>query len=222
MHQLGLVGADGATHAGSFDLAYLCTLPNFVVMAAADEAELVHMVHTMALHDTGPSAVRYPRGEGRGLPLPGTPERLEIGKGRIVRQGSKVAILSLGTRLEEAEKAAELLEAKGLSTTVADLRFAKPLDEELIRKLLTTHEVAVTIEEAAIGGLGAHVLTMASDEGLTDGGLKIRTMRLPDVFLDHDRPEKQYDEARLNAPHVVETVLKALRVNSAGVEEVRA
>lgn len=222
MDRAGLVGADGATHAGSFDLAYLCTLPNFVVMAAADEAELVNMVHTMALHDSGPSAVRYPRGEGRGLPLPAVPERLEIGKGRIVRQGSKVALLSLGTRLAEAEKAADQLEAKGLSTTVADLRFAKPLDEELIRKLLTTHEVAVTIEEAAIGGLGAHVLTMASDEGLLDGGLKIRTMRLPDAFLDHDKPEKQYDEAGLNAPQIVETVLKALRVNSAGVEEVRA
>ena len=222
MDRAGLVGADGATHAGSFDLAYLCTLPNFVIMAAADEAELVHMVHTMALHDSGPSAVRYPRGEGRGLPLPKVPERLAIGKGRIVRQGSKVAILSLGTRLAEAEKAADQLEAKGLSTTVADLRFAKPLDEELIRKLLTTHEVAVTVEEAAIGGLGAHVLTLASDEGLTDAGLKIRTMRLPDTFLDHDRPEKQYDEAGLNAPQIVETVLRALRVNSAGVEEVRA
>jgi len=222
MDRAGLVGADGATHAGSFDLAYLCTLPNFVIMAAADEAELVHMVHTMALHDSGPSAVRYPRGEGRGLPLPKVPERLAIGKGRIVRQGSKVAILSLGTRLAEAEKAADQLEAKGLSTTVADLRFAKPLDEELIRKLLTTHEVAVTVEEAAIGGLGAHVLTLASDEGLLDAGLKIRTMRLPDTFLDHDRPEKQYDEAGLNAPQIVETVLRALRVNSAGVEEVRA
>jgi 1-deoxy-D-xylulose-5-phosphate synthase len=222
MDRAGLVGADGATHAGSFDLAYLCTLPNMVVMAAADEAELVHMVHTMALHDSGPSAVRYPRGEGRGVPLPETPQRLEIGKGRITRQGSKVAILSLGTRLAEAEKAAEQLEAKGLSTTVADLRFAKPLDEDLIRRLLTTHEVAVSVEEAAIGGLGAHVLTLASDEGLVDAGLKIRTMRLPDAFLDHDKPEKQYDEARLNAPHIVETVLKALRVNSAGVEEVRA
>jgi len=222
MDRAGLVGADGATHAGSFDLAYLCTLPNFVVMAAADEAELVHMVHTMALHDSGPSAVRYPRGEGRGLPLPEVPQRLEIGRGRIVRQGSKVAILSLGTRLSEAEKAADQLEAKGLSTTVADLRFAKPLDEELIRKLLTAHEVAVTIEEASIGGLGAHVLTMASDEGLVDAGLKIRTMRLPDAFLDHDKPEKQYDEAGLNAPQIVDTVLKALRVNSAGVEGARA
>jgi 1-deoxy-D-xylulose-5-phosphate synthase len=222
MDRAGLVGADGATHAGSFDLAYLCTLPNFVVMAAADEAELVNMVYTMALHDSGPIAVRYPRGEGRGIALPETPQALEIGKGRIVRQGSKVAILSLGTRLAEAEKAADQLEAKGLSTTVADLRFAKPLDEALIRKLLTTHEVAVTIEEASIGGLGAHVLTMASDEGLTDAGLKIRTMRLPDAFQEHDKPEKQYDEAHLNAPHIVETVLKALRVNSAGVEEVRA
>ena len=222
MDRAGLVGADGATHAGSFDLAYLCTLPNFVVMAAADEAELVNMVYTMALHDSGPIAVRYPRGEGRGIALPETPQALEIGKGRIVRQGSKVAILSLGTRLAEAEKAADHLEAKGLSTTVADLRFAKPLDEALIRKLLTTHEVAVTIEEASIGGLGAHVLTMASDEGLTDAGLKIRTMRLPDAFQEHDKPEKQYDDAHLNAPHIVETVLKALRVNSAGVEEVRA
>src|SRR4051794_5521187 len=222
MDRAGLVGADGATHAGSFDLAYLCTLPNFVVMAAADEAELCHMVHTMALHDSGPSAVRYPRGEGTGVPLPQEPQVLEIGKGRIVREGKTVAILSLGTRLEEAEKAADELEAKGLSTTVADLRFAKPLDSELIRKLLTTHEVAVTVEEASIGGLGAHVLTLASDEGLVDAGLKIRTMRLPDRFQEHDSPKRQYDEARLNAPHIVETVLKALRINSAGVEEVRA
>nr|WP_295374056.1 1-deoxy-D-xylulose-5-phosphate synthase [uncultured Sphingosinicella sp.] len=219
MDRAGLVGADGATHAGSFDLAYLCTLPNFVVMAAADEVELVNMVHTMALHDSGPSAVRYPRGNGTGVPLPAVPERLEIGKGRIVREGSKVAILSLGTRLAEAEKAAEALEARGLSTTVADLRFAKPLDEALIRRLLTTHEVAVTVEEAAIGGFGAHVLTLASDLGLIDGGLKLRTMRLPDVFQDQDKPEKQYDDAALNAPHIVETVLKALRINSVGVVE---
>jgi 1-deoxy-D-xylulose-5-phosphate synthase len=222
MDRAGLVGADGATHAGAFDLAYLCTLPNFVVMAAADEAELCHMVHTMAVHDGGPIAVRYPRGEGRGVALPEQPRVLEIGKGRVIREGKKVAILSLGTRLAEAEKAADQLDAMGLSTTVADLRFAKPLDSELIRRLLTTHEVAVTVEEAAVGGLGAHVLTLASDEGLTDSGLKIRTMRLPDRFQDQDKPERQYDEARLNAPHIVETVLKALRVNSAGVEEVRA
>jgi len=218
----GLVGADGATHAGSFDVTYLATLPNMVVMAAADEAELVHMVHTAALHDAGPIALRYPRGNGVGVALPVAPERLAIGRGRIVREGKKVAILSLGTRLEEALKAADALDARGLSTTVADLRFAKPLDEELIRKLLTTHEVAVTIEEGSIGGLGAHVLTLASDAGLIDTGLKLRTMRLPDIFQDQDKPEKQYDEARLNAPHIVETVLTALRHNSAGVEEAGA
>jgi len=217
----GLVGADGATHAGSFDITYLASLPNFVVMAAADEAELVHMVHTAALHDTGPIAVRYPRGNGVGVALPDVPQRLEIGKGRIVRgqeKSGKIAILSLGTRLAEAQKAADTLEAKGLATTVADLRFAKPLDEALIRKLASTHEVVITIEEGAIGGLGAHVLTMASDEGLTDGGLKIRTMRLPDTFQDHDSPDKQYDTAGLNAPHIVETVLKALRWNETGVQ----
>jgi 1-deoxy-D-xylulose-5-phosphate synthase len=218
----GLVGADGATHAGSFDVTYLATLPNLVVMAAADEAELVHMVHTAAQYDAGPIAFRYPRGNGVGVPLPETPELLPIGKGRIVREGTKVAILSLGTRLAEALKAAETLEAKGLSTTVADLRFAKPLDSELIRKLMLSHEVIVTVEEGSIGGLGAHVLTLASDEGLTDAGLKIRTMRLPDVFQDHDKPEKQYDEAGLNAPQIVDTVLKALRHNSAGVNEARA
>ncbi|PJG49211.1 1-deoxy-D-xylulose-5-phosphate synthase [Sphingobium sp. LB126] len=219
----GLVGADGSTHAGSFDITYLATLPNMVVMAAADEAELVHMVHTCALHDDGPIAVRYPRGNGVGIALPETPERLEIGKGRIVREGRQVAILSLGTRLEEAMKAAEALEARGLSTSVADLRFAKPLDEAMIRKLLTTHEVAVTIEEGAIGGLGAHVLTMASDQGLIDNGLKLRTMRLPDIFQDQDKPEKQYADARLDAEAIVDTVLTALRHNSAGIgSEVRA
>jgi 1-deoxy-D-xylulose-5-phosphate synthase len=219
----GLVGADGCTHAGSFDVTYLATLPNFVVMAPSDEAELVHMTHTAVLHDSGPIAFRYPRGNGTGVALPEVPQQLEIGKGRIVRHGKKVAILSLGTRLEEAMKAADALEAKGLSTTVADLRFAKPLDVDLIRKLLTTHEVAVTVEEGSIGGLGAHVLTMASDEGLIDGGLKLRTLRLPDVFQDHDKPEVQYAEAGLDAAAIVDSVLKALRVNSVGVvEEVRA
>jgi 1-deoxy-D-xylulose-5-phosphate synthase len=215
----GLVGADGSTHAGSFDVTYLCTLPNFVVMAAADEAELVHMTYTAALHDSGPIALRYPRGNGTGVAMPEVPQQLEIGKGRIVKQGKKVAILSLGTRLAEAMKAAELLEAKGLSTTVADLRFAKPLDVELIRRLLTTHEVAVTVEEASIGGFGAHVLTMASDEGLIDAGLKLRTLRLPDAFQEHENPMKQYDEAGLNAPQIADAVLKALRHNSAAVEE---
>jgi 1-deoxy-D-xylulose-5-phosphate synthase len=215
----GLVGADGSTHAGSFDITYLATLPNMVVMSPADEAELVHMTYTAALHDSGPIAFRYPRGNGTGVAMPEVPELLEIGKGRIVKEGKKVAILSLGTRLAEAMKAAEALDAKGLSTTVADMRFAKPLDEALIRKLMASHEVVVTIEEAAIGGLGAHVLTLASDLGLTDAGLKIRTMRLPDIFQEHDTPQKQYDEAGLNAPHIVDTVLKALRHNSAGVEE---
>lgn len=214
----GLVGADGCTHAGSFDVTYLASLPNFVVMAAADEAELVHMVHTCAVHDSGPIAVRYPRGNGTGVAMPQVPQALEIGKGRIVREGRQVAILSLGTRLEEAMKAAEALEARGLSTTVADLRFAKPLDEAMIRRLLTTHEVAVTIEEGSIGGLGAHVLTLASDLGLIDNGLKLRTMRLPDIFQDQDKPEKQYADARLDADAIVDTVLTALRHNSVGAE----
>jgi 1-deoxy-D-xylulose-5-phosphate synthase len=215
----GLVGADGSTHAGSFDVTYLSTLPNFVVMAAADEAELVHMVHTAALHDSGPIAFRYPRGSGTGVALPETPQRLEIGKGRVVREGKAVAILSLGTRLGEALKAADELDARGLSTTVADMRFAKPLDKALIHRLAATHEVLVTIEEGSIGGLGAHVLTLASDEGLTDTGLKIRTLRLPDVFQEQDDPAKQYAEAGLDAAAIVGTVLSALRHNSAGVVE---
>jgi 1-deoxy-D-xylulose-5-phosphate synthase len=218
----GLVGADGSTHAGSFDITYLATLPNMVVMAAADEAELVHMVHTAALHDSGPIALRYPRGNGIGIALPETPERLEIGKGRVVREGKTVAILSLGTRLADALKAADVLDAKGLSTSVVDLRFAKPLDTALIRRMLTTHEVCVTVEEGAVGGLGAHVLTMASDEGLIDAGLKLRTMRLPDIFQDQDKPETQYADAGLDAAGIVDTVLKTLRHNSAGVEEAGA
>jgi 1-deoxy-D-xylulose-5-phosphate synthase len=218
----GLVGADGSTHAGSFDITYLATLPNFVVMAAADEAELVHMTFTAAEYDAGPIAFRYPRGNGVGVELPEVPQKLAIGKGRIVKEGTKVALLSLGTRLEEARKAADQLEAKGLSTTIADMRFAKPLDTELIERLMKSHEVVVTIEEGAIGGLGAHVLTFASDEGLTDAGLKIRTLRLPDIFIDQDSPEKQYELAGLNAPQIVDCVLKALRHNSAGVEEARA
>jgi len=214
----GLVGADGSTHAGSFDVTYLATLPNMVVMAAADEAELVHMVHTAALHDAGPIALRYPRGNGTGAELPAVPERLAIGKGRVLREGKAVAILSLGTRLAEAERAADQLEALGLSTTVADLRFAKPLDETLIQHLLTSHDVAVTIEEGAIGGLGAHVLTLASDLGLIDNGLKLRTLRLPDIFQEHDKPEKQYAEAGLDAESIVGTVLAALHRNAGGLE----
>ncbi len=218
----GLVGADGATHAGSFDITYLATLPNMVVMAASDEAELVHMTYTAAEYDDGPIAFRYPRGNGTGVPLPEVPVKLEIGKGRVVREGTKVAILSLGSRLAEALKAADVLEAKGLSTTVADMRFAKPLDEDLIARLMRTHEVVVTVEEGSIGGLGAHVLTFASDEGLIDGdsgngALKVRTLRLPDTFIDHEDPMKQYDQAGLNAPQIVDTVLKALKHNSAGM-----
>jgi len=215
----GLVGADGATHAGSFDVTYLATLPNFVVMAAADEAELTHMVHTMCAHDSGPIAVRYPRGNGTGVAIPAEPEMLEIGRGRVVREGKKVAILSLGTRLGEACKAADQLDAMGLSTTVADLRFAKPLDEDLIRRLLTTHDVAVTVEEGAVGGFGAHVLTLASDEGLIDGGLKLRTLRLPDLFQDHDKPDRQYAQAGLDAEAIVATVTAALQRNSGGLTE---
>ena len=217
MDRAGLVGADGATHAGAFDIAYLATLPNFVVMAAADEAELTHMVHTMARHDSGPIAVRYPRGNGTGVAIPATPELLEIGKGRMVREGKTVAILSLGTRLEEALKAADQLEAMGLSTSVADLRFAKPLDVALIRRLLTTHEVAITVEEGAVGGFGAHVLTLASDEGLIDNGLVLRTLRLPDRFQEHDKPEKQYAEAGLDADAMVAAVRSALRHNAVGL-----
>jgi 1-deoxy-D-xylulose-5-phosphate synthase len=217
MDRAGLVGADGATHAGSFDLAYLCTLPNMVVMAAADEAELTHMVHTMAAYDQGPITVRYPRGSGTGVAIPDQPQRLEIGKGRIVREGKTVAILSLGTRLEEALKAADRLEAQGLSTTVADLRFAKPLDEALIRKLLTTHEVAITVEEGSVGGFGAHVLTLASDEGWIDNGLKLRTLRLPDRYQEQDKPERQYAEAGLDADGMVATILTALRHNDLNI-----
>jgi 1-deoxy-D-xylulose-5-phosphate synthase len=222
----GLVGADGATHAGSFDITYLSTLPNMVVMAAADEADLVHMTYTAAEYDDGPIARRYPRGSGVGVELPETPQKLEIGKGRMIREGNKVAILSLGARLAEALKAADQLEAKGLSTSVADLRFAKPLDTELIERLMRTHEMVLTVEEGAIGGLGAHVLTFASDAGLTDNGLKVRTLRLPDAFQDQDAPDKQYAEAGLDADGIVNTVLAALRHNSAGsddrIEEARA
>lgn len=219
MDRAGLVGADGPTHAGSFDLAYLCTLPNMVVMAASDEAELTHMVHTMAHYDEGPIAVRYPRGAGMGAAIPENPEILEIGKGRIVRQGSKVAILCLGARMEEALKAADELGAKGLSTTVADARFAKPLDEALVRKLVAEHEVLITIEEGSSGGFGAYVLHYLSDEGLTDDGVKIRTMRLPDSYIDQDKPEIMYDIAGLNAQHIVAEALKALGHNDIGTAD---
>jgi len=213
----GMVGADGATHAGSFDVTYLACLPNFVVMAPADEAELVHMTHTAALHDRGPIAFRYPRGNGTGAPLPVQPEELAIGKGRIVKQGSRIAILSLGSRLGEAMKAALALDARGLPTTVADMRFAKPLDHALVRRLLTTHDLALTIEEGAIGGFGTQVLTLASDEGLTDSGMKIRTLRLPDRFQDQDSPDRQYAEAGLDAAQIIETAFRALGIDQAAM-----
>jgi 1-deoxy-D-xylulose-5-phosphate synthase len=215
----GLVGADGPTHAGAYDIAYLACLPNFTVMAAADEAELVHMVATAAAHDSGPIAFRYPRGEGVGVELPERGEILPIGKGRILREGSRIAILSLGTRLGEAMKAAEDLAARGLSTTVADARFAKPLDRNLIFKLAADHELLITIEEGAVGGFGAHVLTLLAREGVLDRDLKIRTMTLPDAFQDQDKPEKLYAEAGLDAKGIVETALDAL---GAGNENERA
>ncbi len=206
----GLVGADGPTHAGSFDLAYLGCLPGFVIMAAADEVELVHMVATAASINDSPSAVRYPRGEGLGLDMPTEGVPLEIGKGRIVREGSTIAILSLGTRLTEALKAADQLAAQGLSTTVADARFMKPLDHDLIRNLARTHEVLITIEEGSVGGFGSHVLEFLSAEGLLDNGLKVRTMTLPDTFIDHDKPDIMYAEARLDAAAIVAKVTSAL------------
>ncbi|MSO54595.1 MAG: 1-deoxy-D-xylulose-5-phosphate synthase [Rhodospirillales bacterium] len=221
----GLVGADGATHAGSFDVAYLGCLPNFVIMAAADEAELVHMVATAAHIDDRPSAFRYPRGEGLGIALPDTGVPLEIGKGRIVREGTKIAILSLGTRLQEALLAADDLAARGLSTTVADARFAKPIDQAMIRRLAREHEVLITIEEGSVGGFAAQVFQFLATQGLLDNGLKIRPMVLPDVFLDHDKPELQYKWAGLTASHIVATALTALGRSdavSATVNPIRA
>ena len=206
----GLVGADGQTHAGSYDVAYLGCLPGFVVMAAADEAELVHMVATAVVIDDRPSAFRYPRGEGTGVELPekGTP--LEIGKGRVLREGSTVAVLSFGTRLPEVLKAADTLAARGLSTTVADARFVKPLDGDLVRRLAREHEVLITIEEGAVGGFAAAVFQFLAMEGLLDNGLKVRPMILPDRFILHDKPELQYEDAGLNARHIVATALTAL------------
>ncbi len=206
----GLVGADGPTHAGSFDVTYLACLPGFVVMAAADEAELKHMVATAVAIDDRPSSLRYPRGEGVGVEMPAIGTPLEIGKGRILREGTKVAILSLGTRLAEALKAAEQLGALGLSTTVADARFAKPLDEDLIARLAREHELLITVEEGSIGGFGSHVLDFLARSGALDYGLKVRPMALPDIFIDQDKPEKMYDIAGLNAAQIVETALSVL------------
>ncbi|RMC69924.1 1-deoxy-D-xylulose-5-phosphate synthase [Sinorhizobium meliloti] len=206
----GFVGADGPTHAGSFDTTYLATLPGFVVMAAADEAELKHMVRTAAAYDEGPISFRYPRGEGVGVELPERGEILAIGKGRIVKQGNKVALLSFGTRLADCLLAAEDLDAAGLSTTVADARFAKPLDHDLIRQLARHHEVLITIEEGAVGGFASHVLQSLAEEGLIDGGLKVRPMVMPDIWMEQAKPEAMYARAGLDRAGIVSTVFKAL------------
>jgi 1-deoxy-D-xylulose-5-phosphate synthase len=210
LDRAGLVGADGPTHAGAFDIAYLSCLPNMTVMAAADEADLVHMVATAAAHDSGPIALRYPRGEGVGVDMPERGEPLPIGKGRVVREGTRIAILSLGARLAEALKAADELAARGLSTTVADARFAKPLDRELILRLAATHKLLITVEEGAAGGFGAHVLTLLAEAGALESGLKVRTMTLPDKFQDHDKPERMYAAAGLDAKGIVAKAIAAL------------
>ena len=210
LDRAGLVGADGATHAGAFDIAYLGCLPGFVLMAPSDEAELVHMVATAAAIDDRPSALRYPRGEGVGVELPATGTALEIGKGRILREGNTVAMLSFGTRLGECLKAADDLGAQGWSVTVADARFAKPLDEDLVAQLARNHQVLVIIEEGAVGGFAAHVLKFLADQGLAESGLKVRPMMLPDRFIDHDAPKIQYAKAGLDADSIVATVLSAL------------
>jgi 1-deoxy-D-xylulose-5-phosphate synthase len=214
LDRAGLVGADGATHAGSFDLAYLGCLPGFVIMAAADEAELMHMVATCAAIDDCPSAVRYPRGEGVGVALPERGTVLEIGRGRVLREGTSIAILSLGARLAECLKAADDLAAHGLSTTVADARFAKPLDTELVVRLARNHEVLIMVEEGAVGGFSSQVLHHLAATGLLDHGLKVRPMVLPDRFIDHNAPFQQYEEAGLNARHIAQTALSALGRNA--------
>ena len=211
----GLVGADGATHAGSFDVAYLSNLPGMVVMAAADEAELVHMVATAAAYDAGPIAFRYPRGDGQGVELPERGTVLEIGKGRHIQAGNRVAILSFGTRLGEVIKAAELLNAQGITPTIADARFAKPLDQALILSLAEDHEAFITVEEGAIGGFGSHVMQLLADHGVFDAGLKFRSMVFPDEFIDQASPMDMYSTAGLNAQHIAEKVMGLLQQKKA-------
>jgi 1-deoxy-D-xylulose-5-phosphate synthase len=213
MDRAGMVGADGVTHQGSYDIGFLASLPNFVLMAPSDEAELMHMVATAAQIDDGPSAIRYPRGESVGVELPDRGTPLPIGKARIVREGTKVAILSYGTRLAEALKAADILQARGLSTTVVDARFAKPFDEDVTRRVAAEHEVMITLEDGAMGGFATLVMHFLAREGLLEAGAKFRPMCLPDFFIDHDKPETQYDLAGLNAPQIVATALTALGYN---------
>ena len=208
----GLVGADGATHAGAFDVAFLANLPGMVVMAAADEAELVRMVATAAAYDDGPIAFRFPRGEGAGVEMPTDPEILEIGKGRMIRAGKQVAILSFGTRLQEVEAACESLAAKGITPTIADARFAKPLDRDMILKLAADHDALICVEEGAVGGFGSHVAQLLSDEGVFDHGMKFRSMVLPDTFIDQSDPRDMYDMAGLNADDIAAKVLEVLGV----------
>ncbi|HEY1612880.1 MAG TPA: 1-deoxy-D-xylulose-5-phosphate synthase [Rhizomicrobium sp.] len=222
MDRAGLVGADGPTHAGSFDVTYLATLPGFVIMAAADEVELTNMIATAAQIDDRPSAVRYPRGEGLGLERPARGTPLEIGKGRVMCEGTSIALLSLGTRLTDCLLASERLSAYGLSATVVDARFAKPLDTDLIRRLAREHEVLITVEEGAVGGFGSHVMQFLAWEGLLDQGLKLRPMVLPDRFLDHDTPERMYEAAMLDAKAIVATALNALGVPAAAAAGERA
>ncbi len=215
----GLVGADGPTHAGSFDIAYLTNLPGFTVMAAADEAELMHMVATAATIDDGPSAFRFPRGEGVGIDLPEVGTPLEIGKGRIIREGSTIALLSFGTRLQESLKAADMLAGQGYTTTVADARFSKPLDHDLIRDLARNHEVLLTIEEGAVGGFGAHVMHFMAEDGLLDGAIKVRSLVLPDIFIDHNSPNVMYETAGLDAIHIAQKAFDVLGVDAADLDE---
>jgi 1-deoxy-D-xylulose-5-phosphate synthase len=215
MDRAGLVGADGSTHAGSFDIGFMGALPGMVLMAAADEADLAAMIATSLEIDDRPSAFRYPRGDGVGVEIPELAAPLEIGKGRIVREGTAVAILSLGTRLQEALKAADMLSAHGISATVADARFAKPLDADLILRLAREHEALITVEEGAMGGFGAFVLQLLAEKGALDAGLKVRTLHLPDVFQDQDAPAAMYATAGLNAEHIAAASLKALGVDAA-------
>ena len=218
----GLVGADGPTHAGSFDLAYLSILPNFVVMAASNEVELARMVKTAADYSLGPISFRYPRGNVFGLDIPTEIESLEIGKGKIIKQGEKIALLNLGTRIEEVKNASDTLEAMGLSCTIADARFAKPLDKDLIRDLSKNHELMITIEEGSSGGFGAHVLMFLADEGILDNGFKIRNLYLPDTFIQHGDVNDMYTQAGLNSENIVKLAMKALDINNNEIKIIKS